>query len=386
MVTTTKLHISNDLFVANRNAIFGDGFYSLFYENSQNIFFITDAHYKIIDCNKFMSDCLGYTNKELKALPSCVDLFTVESKAHSIELTPDYVDRGSIKNIELQIKKKNGDIIDVSVNAIIVRDKAGMPLYNLITWYDITELVAARKTILQQAEILRFKYEELEQRNDELNTFSHIIVHDLKSPLRSVNFHAQQIVDDVDNVLSENSQQALTNFRNKLKKMDKLINEVFAYFFDSGENEPYEQFCTDKFFANIIDTLPIPLGFEVDYSNVPKYLFTKKILLRHVLLNLLSNATKYHPNPSQGKAIIECMQHNDWYHFRIIDNGFGIPEEFKQTIFKPLTRLQTDAYTEGTGLGLAIVDKIVHHQNGTIHVESQVGVGSTFMFTWPVNH
>ena len=383
MVISKKLHVSSDFFINNHNAIFDDGFYSLFYENSQNIFFITDAHYKIIDCNKYMSDYLGFSKDELMSLPTCLDLLTTLSKEYGLTLMSTYMNKGAIKDIEFQVKKKNGDIIYVAVNAIAVFDKNVQPIYNLVTWHDVTELVNARKIILDQGRDLSLKYQELELRNEELNTFSHVMIHDLKAPLRSINFLAQQIATDNDNKLSKTSSELMSQFRNKLKKIDSLINEIFSYFFKSSEINQNESFASEEFFKNIISNVNIPNGFQIHFQNIPEHLTTQRLPLQQVFTNLISNAINHHHNPDKGLIKIHCKENNKGYEFQVIDNGPGISEDYIDIIFKPLIRLQANSHVEGTGLGLAIVDRIIKHQQGKIYVSSQLGIGSTFTFTWP---
>jgi signal transduction histidine kinase len=106
---------------------------------------------------------------------------------------------------------------------------------------------------------------------------------------------------------------------------------------------------------------------------------------KQVLLNLLSNAIKY--NRDGGSVVIKSNIFDDTYaSFCITDTGNGIPPEFFDEVFEPFERLKAEkSHIEGTGIGLSITKNIVERMNGTIRVESQEGIGSTFEILLPLH-
>jgi signal transduction histidine kinase len=116
---------------------------------------------------------------------------------------------------------------------------------------------------------------------------------------------------------------------------------------------------------------PQPLIIQVDLK-----------LLRHILNNLLSNALKYSP---EGKRVIfEVTVEEESFKIRVEDEGIGIPEEDLKHLFEPFHRAGNVGTISGTGLGLAITKQSVETHGGTIAVESEVGVGTTFIVTIPL--
>jgi signal transduction histidine kinase len=107
-------------------------------------------------------------------------------------------------------------------------------------------------------------------------------------------------------------------------------------------------------------------------------------LLRYIIGNLLSNAIKYSPQGSQVKFDLACDQ--DQAILRIQDEGIGIPVKDQQHLFKSFHRGSNVGTISGTGLGLAIVKSSVDLHGGQIAVESEVGVGTTFTVTLPLNN
>ena len=100
--------------------------------------------------------------------------------------------------------------------------------------------------------------------------------------------------------------------------------------------------------------------------------------------NIISNAIKYHSEKTP-KIHISIEKEDNRYLFSVKDNGIGMSQEDLERIFTIFQRLHTKEEYEGTGIGLAIVQKIVHQQGGRIWVESELGKGSTFYFTLPIN-
>ena len=101
-----------------------------------------------------------------------------------------------------------------------------------------------------------------------------------------------------------------------------------------------------------------------------------------VFQNLLSNAIKYMEKP-EGHISIECVEADGHWKFSVADDGPGIDEKHFAKIFQMFQTLSPRDEYESTGVGLALVKKIVEMHGGSVWVESEPGIGSTFLFTWP---
>ena len=142
------------------------------------------------------------------------------------------------------------------------------------------------------------------------------------------------------------------------------------------------QFC-----SRIVEELQLsassehPIVFTCQFSGIEGCLDEK--LLRHILSNLLINAIKYSPTSSPVNFELICQ--NDWAIFQIQDSGIGIPLEDQERLFESFHRAKNVGNIPGTGLGLAIVKRSVDLHGGKITVKSEVGVGTTFTVTIPLN-
>lgn len=105
-------------------------------------------------------------------------------------------------------------------------------------------------------------------------------------------------------------------------------------------------------------------------------------LLQKILTNLLSNAIKYSPESEIVSFDLSCK--DEIVTFRIQDQGIGIALEEQSRLFEPFYRATNVGKVKGTGLGLSIVKKCVELQGGQINLESQIGMGSTFIVKLPI--
>jgi light-regulated signal transduction histidine kinase (bacteriophytochrome) len=124
------------------------------------------------------------------------------------------------------------------------------------------------------------------------------------------------------------------------------------------------------------------IDLEIDELPVINY---SRTAIRQLLHNLIGNAIKYSNVDKRPKIEVKVMDDKDKYQFKINDNGIGFDPKYKEKIFEIFQRLHSKSQYSGTGLGLAICKKIVEKYGGSIWVESQVGIGSTFYFTIPKN-
>jgi signal transduction histidine kinase len=111
-------------------------------------------------------------------------------------------------------------------------------------------------------------------------------------------------------------------------------------------------------------------------------LTTKPLLLSQVLANLIGNAIKHRDRPD-GRVEVTVADQGNHLRFTIADDGPGIDPRYHDRIFAIFQTLKSKDDQESTGIGLSIVKKIIDTEGGEIHLESELGQGTTFWFTWP---
>ncbi len=221
----------------------------------------------------------------------------------------------------------------------------------------------------------------LEDRNRELEQFAYVASHDLKAPLRAIANLSEWIEEDLQGQLPEENQRQMQLLRGRVHRMEALINGLLEYSRVGRTETTITTVSVTNLLAEIIDSLAPPPSFTIEIAPDLPTFTTKMLLLRQVFSNLLSNAIKHHEQRS-GHIKISVQDLGDAYKFAIADDGPGIAAEYHQKIFVIFQTLKARDTKENTGIGLSIVKKIVETEGGAIQVESKLGSGTTFYFTW----
>ena len=237
---------------------------------------------------------------------------------------------------------------------------------------------------------LKIRNIQLNNLNDEKNTFLGIAAHDLRSPLCTISGYFSLLADSLKANSVENQKQIISIINNMLDFMLNLITDVLDYSkIEAGK------LTLEKKDFNLIDfmnqsiELSNILGsqknikIQGEYSNDKIIVNADSNKLKQVMDNLFSNAHKY----SERNTIITVSVSviDNMVQIEVADQGKGIPKGEVEHIFKPFatTSVKSTAGEKSTGLGLASVKKIVETHGGKIWAESEEGVGTQFFFTIP---
>jgi len=222
---------------------------------------------------------------------------------------------------------------------------------------------------------------ELEQSNRELDRFADVASHDLKAPLRGIGHLATWIEEDLSPFVSEGGRTHLQLLRDRVQRMEDMIDGILRYS-RAGRivDEPVEVDCRELT-TEVVAMLAPPASASIVIEPELPTLRTVRIPLQQVLMNLVSNAlahgSREHPSVHVGAAPID----GGWEFF-VRDDGKGIPAAHHEQIWQMFKTIRSrEAAT--TGIGLSIVRRIVESVGGHAWVESEVGAGATFRFTWP---
>jgi signal transduction histidine kinase len=243
------------------------------------------------------------------------------------------------------------------------------------------ELTDLARSLNHMATELASYISQLKTKNDELDQFAHSVSHDLKGPLRGIDNVITWIEEDHDPELSPKLREYLALIKGRVIRGENLIQGILSYARIGKEKVPKEKVDVNELVQEIKEGLPMTSGVEIKAAQLP-VLYTERIPLFQVLLNLVNNAVKYH-DKDDGIVKVYCLEHAGHYEFFVEDNGPGISEAYHKKIFVIFqTLLERDSF-ESTGVGLAIVKKILDSRKQFIRIQSNPGHGSIFSFTWP---
>lgn len=220
----------------------------------------------------------------------------------------------------------------------------------------------------------------------ELNAFAHTVAHDLKNPLSIIMGYAETLIDYGSDYDADEVSEIYNDVLTSSKKMNQIIYSLLLLASTRDKEVSLQEtsvydVCLEarQRYIDVIDAQKADLQIA---ENIPSAM-TYPDWLEEAVCNLVSNAVKYGGEP----PIIKCggrKLENGMNEYWIEDNGAGLNEEQVGKLFVAFERLSAGATNiEGTGLGLTIVQRIINRLGGDIRVESEVGVGTRFIFTLP---
>ncbi|MDR9498036.1 MAG: ATP-binding protein [Hydrogenovibrio sp.] len=249
----------------------------------------------------------------------------------------------------------------------------------------------ALATSRQQQKALSQARDEAERANQAKSDFLSAMSHELRTPLNSI-IGFSQLLELED--LSADQKNQIGIIHGSGKHLLQLIDDVLAFAkLESGQLRIQIEEVNVKSVIQEVLTLTqqerearrIDLVFEPVRSE--EYLNVDRLRLKQVVLNLMSNAIKY--NREGGQIRLSCRTltrgGRPYWAMTIADTGEGIAPEKLNQLFEPFNRLgYENSDIEGTGIGLSITKDLVETMEGSIEVESQVGVGTTFSIAFPL--
>jgi signal transduction histidine kinase len=241
-----------------------------------------------------------------------------------------------------------------------------------------------RKMNLELENRVRQRTHQLEAINQELESFSYSISHDLRAPLRAILGFSQILSTRHRSVLNDEGRQYMDYIVEAGVRMEKLIKDLLHYSRLGRKSVTLHPVRVKSVIDKVVHDFQHELkaiGAIVDVQDeMPEVLGTETLLLQ-IFTNLVGNAIIYRRKDVTLKIGITCQSGPDGHIFCVSDNGIGIPGEHLEKIFNVFQRLHDETAYPGTGIGLATVKKAAAILSGSIRVTSVVDRGSDFFLT-----
>ena len=247
---------------------------------------------------------------------------------------------------------------------------------------EMTDSITNQKASLEQEVADRTL--TLSRLNQELETFSYSISHDLRGPLRLIGGFCQAFEEDCSNSLDEQGKEYLARIKTNVNKMESLINDMLLLA-RVNRSEPKHEHCSiNEIVGGLLHELKShypghDVKFRIEHEMT---LYADKQLLSILLMNALDNAWKYtskSENPEVSVGMVE-QKHETVYYVQ--DNGVGFDQQFADMVFTPFKRMHPDSKYPGTGLGLPIIRQVIQRHGGTVWLTTAPDQGTTLYFSF----
>jgi PAS domain S-box-containing protein len=297
---------------------------------------------------------------------------------------------GQGQRATFRFRLPDGELREMESQGGVIRGPDGVVKQVVVVARDVTERHRMENEIrqlnadLEQRVLARTA--ELASANQELETFTYSVSHDLKAPLRGIDGYSRLLLEDHREQLDEEGRLFLDNVRHGVDQMNQLIEDLLAY----SRMERRELLgvpldlerqvaavlaeCRDEIAAKGM-RVSVDLGAPVVHADPDG--------LAMVLRNLIDNAIKFSRDSRPPTLAISAIPTEKGVTLAIQDNGIGFDMQFHDRIFDIFQRLQRAEDYPGTGVGLAIVRKAMQRMGGRVWAASAPGQGATFYLELP---
>jgi PAS domain S-box-containing protein len=320
----------------------------------------------LLDVNNAFCKITGYSREDAIGKRAGRDLHIWADPQDRDTIFKMLEQQGHVDEFQGRFRRKNGEI-GIGLLSVINISIAGEAC-QLYTFYDISRI----------DQLLN----ELRTKNEELQSFTYTVSHDLKAPLVTISGFMGYLEQDARKGDLERLNKDILRINEAVVKMQRLINELLELSRIGRLMNPPEEVSFGEIVREALElvegrlkTRQVQVEVEADLPSV----CGDRARLVEVVQNLVDNAVKFMGD--QAEPLVEIgVERSRNLAFFVRDNGAGIDPEQHERVFGLFNKL--DARTEGTGIGLALVKRIVEVHGGKVWVESEgAGKGSTFYFT-----
>jgi PAS domain S-box-containing protein len=296
--------------------------------------------------------------------------------------------RGEVSTTQMFVRNPavaEGAWIEVSAGPMT--NKEGIVSGGVAAFRDITQRRSDEREIRKLNDDLELRVEQRTEQlvavNEELESFSYSVSHDLRAPLRHIGGFAKLLVEEFGSTLDPNAQQYLERIQAGAHKMGVLVDELLNLA-RVGRHALSLQPCKlNVIVAEMIALLQPEIdGRQVEWriADLP-LVECDPVLVKQVFQNLMSNALKFTRPRSQAVIDVSCQEKDGQKVFMVRDNGVGFSMKYVDKLFGVFQRLHSADEFEGTGIGLVTVQRIVRKHGGRVWAEGEADRGAAFYFT-----
>ncbi len=419
------LQLMDDMIKA-LSQVSNDAFREIFQSMSEGIVIVDDKG-KIIVANKIAEQLFGYSENELTGM-QMEDLLPERYRGNHVHHRQGFNTHPEPRRMgigrDLTALKKDGTEFPVEISLSYTKAKGQLLVMAFIS--DISQRKKAEEALRQSEEQLIVYAAELEKKvqsrtealhktiqelekeiserkkaeeearkaldkerelNDLKTKFVSIASHEFRTPLSTVLSSASLINQYNDRAEHDKVGKHVQRIKSSVNHLTSILNDFLSLGkLEEGVMDVNAEFLNVKEFLEEVKeeislTLKSGQTLKIEYQTDEKILYTDSKILRNILFNLISNASKY--SATEKSIYVKFGLEDNQFVFLISDEGIGIPKEDQKHMFERFFRASNAGNVQGTGLGLNIVRRYVELLSGSISFESEYEKGSNFKVMIP---
>lgn len=360
--------------------------YRNLYENSPVSQRTVNTDGIILECNEKYAKTFGYIKHEIIG-KSLFDHTAEQSQKDMHDTFETWKQAGHVENKEIWFKRKDGSTFPGLISATNIYDDKGKLIGSNTAIRDISEIYKARK-VLDEHERQKIQLDELQKMDSKKEDFYMMVSKECQVPVEPIKKSVQILNES--SKLTKKQKEAINEIQDNALRLEQLINDIVDVQKLNSNKMEFErkQFGSDDLINEVMNSCsPMMVSKNIEFANNSQAnisLNSDKNRLHQVFQNLIQNAIDFVPQES-GRIEIGTRNDGTSALFYVKDNGIGISENRKDSIFKKFYQVNISLKRKygGSGFGLVICKGIVENLGGKIWFESQEGNGTTFYFSIP---
>ncbi len=363
--------------------------YRSLFNDAMDMIHIINSDGKILDANAIELTKMQYSRQEYVG-KRIADIIHPGQIDNFLTAMQSVLKGENLVKFETIMIARDGQQINVEIDSVPYIMN-GRVIYARSIIRDITQrqqtALELTKYRNQLEQLVEQRTAELIASNQDLESFCYSVSHDLRTPLRAITGFSNALLDDCKDRLNSNQMDYLNRIRLAAQRMSIMIDDLLQLSRVISHELTRDKVDLCELAIDVINELRAAhpekeVKFDIQSQLVA---YGDKQLIRQVLSNLIGNAWKYSAKSTQPQIYMGKEKRNKNWVFFVRDNGVGLDMQYADKLFGVFQRLHQQSDFEGTGVGLATVKRIINRHGGRIWVESSLGSGACFLFTFSGN-
>ncbi|MDP0490007.1 MAG: chemotaxis protein CheB [Verrucomicrobiota bacterium JB023] len=362
-------------------------------DQTSTCIFLKDLDGTYMSLNRFARELMNITKEQVDAGISDFDLFP-ENEAQKIrEDDLKIIESKERAHFEETVGVPGGKVRIFSTTKIPLIDQNGNA-YGLagvstdVTGHRESERIKAQKSELERVNA------ELEDKNEQLDTFATVASHDLKQPLRIITNYSDILLEEEASKFDSQTVIYMQRISDAARRLNNLLESIFEYSRSSRESLKRSEIDTNAILDEVLEAhhTSIKEGKVQVIAESLHPLTADRNMFYQILLNLVGNSLKFRSTTHPTLHVYSRQLEGGRIVFGVSDNGIGIADKHFPRVFEPFERLHSREDYEGSGIGLSVAKTVAVRHGGDIKIASRQGEGTTVEFAlqpgtdWETQH